>query len=133
MKKIIFALILILIGTHAMAEWTSVEQSEEDGGYTVYVDLESARKALHRVNMWSLIDYQTEQRESGAVFLSKKIRHDYDCREGRIRVLAFSFFSWNMEKGELLRAYNQPQQWQRVEPGSLNEAEWKAACEADDE
>ncbi len=129
MKKIIFALILSLMISDVMAEWTPVGESDEGGGYTVYVDLVSARKAANRVKMWTLIDYKTEQKASGTNFLSKKIRRDYDCKEEQMRDLAFSLFSWNMEKGELLRSYNQPQQWQRVLPGSLNEAEWKAACE----
>ncbi|MCB1935104.1 MAG: hypothetical protein KDF59_04095 [Nitrosomonas sp.] len=129
MKKIIFALFVFFIGPNAMAEWVQVGASEEDGGYTVYANTESAQKAGHRVKMWTLIDYHVEQRASGTNFLSKKIRRDYDCREGQMRVLAFSLFSWNMEKGELLRSYNQPQPWQRVQPDSLDEAEWKTACE----
>jgi len=129
MKKIIFAVILLLICSDVLAEWSKVGTSEDDGGYTVYVDLVTARKAAHRVKMWTLIDYQVEQRASGTNFLSKKIRYDYDCKERQIRVLAFSLFSWNMERGELRRSYNQPQQWERVSPESLEEAAWKAACE----
>jgi len=129
MKKIIFALFVFFMVSTAKAEWVQVSASEEDGGYTVYANVTSAQKAGHRVKMWTLIDYQVEQKASGTNFLSKKIRRDYDCREKQMRVLAFSLFSWNMEKGDQLRTYNQPQSWQRVQPGSLDEAEWKTACE----
>lgn len=57
---------------NAMAEWIPVGESDEDGGYTVYVDLISARKAANRVKMWTLIDYKIEQKASGTNFLSKK-------------------------------------------------------------
>jgi len=129
MKKIIFTLFVFFIGQNAMADWSQIGESEEDGGYTLYANSLSAQKAGHRVKMWTLMDYKKEQKASGTNFLSKKIRRDYDCRERQMRVLAFSLFSWNMEKGELLRSYNQPQSWQRVQPDSLDEVEWKAACE----
>lgn len=129
MKKIISALILLFFMTpDVMAEWTPVGESDEGGGYTVYADLVSARQAAGKAKMWTLIDYKTEQRASGASFLSKTIRRDYDCKEELVRDLAFKLFSLNMGKGELLRSYNQPQQWQTVLPESLDEAEWKVAC-----
>ena len=78
--------------------------------------------------MWSLFDYKVEQKASGVNFLSEKIRREYDCKESQMRVLAFSLFSWNMERGELVRSYNQPQKWEEVQPGSIDEAEWKMAC-----
>lgn len=130
MKKIISALMLLFFMIpDVMAEWTPVGESDEDGGYTAYVDLVSARKAAGKAKMWILIDYKTEQRASGTSFLSKTIRRDYDCKEELVRDLAFKLFSLNMGKGELLRAYNQPQQWRAVPPESLDEAEWKAVCE----
>jgi len=128
MKKIISALILLLFMIpDVMAEWISVGESDEDGGYTVYVAPVSARQAAGK--MWILIDYKTGQKASGTNFLSKTIRRDYDCKERLVRDLAFKLFSLNMGKGELLRSYNQPQQWQAVLPESLEEAEWKAVCE----
>lgn len=62
------------------------------------------------------------------IFLSEKIRREYDCEEEQMRMLAFSLFSWNMEKGDLVRSYNQPQKWEKIQSGSIDELEWKAAC-----
>ncbi|PTN10970.1 surface-adhesin E family protein [Nitrosomonas aestuarii] len=131
MKKILLIWTLILLSTPVLAEWTTIGEYKNDNedSYTVYADLTSIRKARDRVKMWILFDYKTEQKASGTNFLSKKIRRDYDCKEARIRRLAFSLFSWNMEKGELLRAYNQPQNWKRVVPGTMDETEWKVACD----
>ncbi|MEK6735542.1 MAG: surface-adhesin E family protein [Pseudomonadota bacterium] len=128
MKKLLLALALAFISTDTMAEWARVGDSTNKGGYTAYADLASIRKAGDRAKMWALFDYKVEQKASGVNFLSEKIRREYDCKESQMRVLAFSLFSWNMERGELVRSYNQPQKWEEVQPGSIDEAEWKMAC-----
>jgi hypothetical protein len=128
MKKLLLTLVLVFISTDTMAEWTKVGESEHKGGYTAYADLASIRKAGNRVKMWTLSDYKIEQKASGVNFLSEKIRREYDCVEEQMRILAFSLFSWNMEKGELVRSYSQPQKWEEVQPGGMDEAEWKVAC-----
>lgn len=132
MKKLLIILTLILFSTSALAEWTKIGESDKEGGYTVYADMTSAQEAGGRVRMWVLYDYNTEQKASGTNFLSKKIRRNYNCKEAGIRTLAFSLYSWNMEKGNLLRSYNQPQGWERVQPGSINEIEWKVACDKEE-
>lgn len=129
MKKLLFTLTLTLISTGTMAEWTKVGESDSKGGYTAYADLASIRKAGHRTKMWALFDYRIVQKAAGVEFLSEKIRREYDCKEKQMRKLAFSLFSWNMEDGDLIRSYSQPQKWESVQPGSVDEAEWKVACD----
>ena len=128
MKKLIITLTLFLISTETFAEWTKLGDSTDKGGYTVYVDLKSIRKAANRVKLWTLLDYQSEQRTLGATYLSEKVRREFDCEEEQMRTLAFSYFSWNMEKGDLIRSYSQPQKWEKIRPDSMDEAEWKLAC-----
>lgn len=127
MKKLV-ALALALISTYAMAEWTKVGESSERGSYMAYADQASIRKVDERAKMWILFDYQAVQKTSGVEYLSEKIRREYDCKQKQMRKLAYSFFSWNMENGDLIRSYNQPQKWEPVLPGSIDEAEWKVAC-----
>ncbi|MCH9639323.1 MAG: hypothetical protein K0U40_07500 [Betaproteobacteria bacterium] len=128
MKKLLITLTLILMSTNTMAEWTEMGKSDEAGGYIAYADLTTIRKAGNRVKMWTLIDYKNEQKASGVNFSSKSIRRDYDCQGRHMRILAFKLFSWNMEKGRLVRSYNQPQEWEEVEAESMGETEWKVAC-----
>lgn len=128
MKKLLFALTLTLISTHTMAEWTKIGESDDDEGYTVYAEMDSVRKSGDRVRMWILLDYKTEQRASGVNFLSKTIRRDYDCKGEHLRTLAFKLFSWNMEQGSLVRSYNQPKNWEVVQPESMDETVWDVAC-----
>lgn len=128
MKKLLFTLTLTLISTGAMAEWTKVGESDSKGGYIAYADLASIRKTGSRAKMWALFDYRTVQKAAGVEFLSEKIRREYECKEKQMRKLAFSLFSWNMEDGDLIRSYSQPQKWESIQPGSVDEAEWKVAC-----
>ncbi|SEF80000.1 hypothetical protein SAMN05216334_11017 [Nitrosomonas ureae] len=124
----LLALTMTLISTSAMAEWTKVGESNLNGGYTAYADVASIQKAGDRAKMWALFDYQAVQKASGVEYLSERIRRDYDCKQKQMRKLAYKFFSWNMEGGDLIRSYNQPQKWVPVPPDSIDEAEWKLAC-----
>ncbi|HLP80924.1 MAG TPA: surface-adhesin E family protein [Nitrosomonas sp.] len=128
MKRLLITLLLSGMGTPALAEWNKVGESEGKGGFIAYADLASKRKVGDRAKMWVLFDYEKVQKASGAEFLSEKIRREYDCKEKQMRKLAFSLFSWNMEGGELVRSYSQPQKWEPVPAGSIDEAEWETAC-----
>lgn len=119
---------MALLSADAMAEWTKIGQSDDNGGYTAYADMASIYKAGNKVKMWVFFDYKIEQKASGATFLSERIRREYDCDGEHMRKLAYSLFSWNMERGQRVRKYSQPQKWETVQPGSMNETEWKVAC-----
>lgn len=128
MKKLLLTLALTFVSTSTMAEWTRLGESDKKGGYTAYADLASIRKAGDKAKMWTLFDYKVVQKASGVEFLSEKTRREYDCKEKQMRILAYSLFGWNMESGELIRSYSQPQKWAAVQPGSIDEMEWKMAC-----
>ena len=128
MKKLLLTLALTFVSTSAIAEWTKVGESDKKGGYTAYADLASIRKVGDRAKMWALFDYKIVQKVSGVDFLSEKIRREYDCKEEQMRILAYSLFGWNMESGDLIRSYSQPQKWEAVQPGNIDETEWKVAC-----
>jgi len=127
-KKLLLTLALTFVSTSTLAEWIRVGESDKKGGFTAYADLASIRKAGDKAKMWTLFDYKVVQKASGVEFLSEKIRREYDCKEKQMRILAYSLFGWNMESGELIRSYSQPQKWAAVQPGSIDEMEWKVAC-----
>lgn len=131
MKKLLFTLSLLFLSTTAtmaMAEWTKVSETDQNGGYTVYADLTTKNRVKDEVKMWTLVDYKIEQEDTGIYFLSKKIRRKYDCLSKHVKILAFKLYSWNMGQGELVRAYSQPQKWEEIQPASIDEIEWKVAC-----
>jgi len=128
MKKILIIIVLTFLSTNLAAEWEKMGESDSNGGYTVYVDLETLVQIKDEAKMWTLIDFQVEQEETGARFLSKKVRRKYDCQGKHYRVLAYKLYSWGMGRGDLIRAYSQPQKWEEVQLGSMGEKEWKIAC-----
>jgi len=128
MNKILIILLLIFLSTNLAAEWTKISEQDNNEDYTVYVDLETLVQIKNEAKMWTLLDFKVEQEETGALFLSKTIRRNYDCEGMHVRILAYKLYSWNMERGELVRAYSQPQKWEPVKPGSMVEQEWKIAC-----
>lgn len=118
----------MLLSTHTMAEWTQIGESDDKGGYTAYADLTSIHNTNNKVKLWVFFDYKTGQKISGSTFLSEKIRREHDCDGKHMRTLAYTLFSWNMEKGQIVRKYMQPQKWGAIQPGSMDETEWKVAC-----
>ncbi|UJP05410.1 MAG: hypothetical protein LZF61_00035 [Nitrosomonas sp.] len=116
------------MNANAIAGWTPIGESNQKNGFTAYTDLTTLWKAGDRAKMWTLIDYKSVQKTAGVEFLSEKIRREYDCKQKQMRKLAYSFFSWNMEGGDLIRAYSQPQKWEPVTPGTIDETEWDIAC-----
>ena len=130
MKKILLMLTLVFICTSADAEWSKLGESEDKGGYTTYADMGSIHSYQGKVKMWSLLDFKVEQKIPGTNFLSKRIRREYDCNGAHIRTLAFKLYSWNMEQGKLVRSYNQPRNWKKIETNSMDEIEWKLACDS---
>jgi hypothetical protein len=95
----------------------------------VDADIDTIHSYQGKVKMWSLLDFKVEQKTPGTHFLSKRIRREYDCNGAYIRTLAFKLYSWNMEQGKLVRSYNQPRNWKKIETNSMDEIEWKLACE----
>lgn len=128
MKKILVIIVLTCLSTNLAAEWATIGEQDDKGGYTIYADFETLIRIKDEAKMWTLIDFQVEQEETGALFLSKSIRRNYDCEGKHVRVLAYKLFSWGMGRGELVRAYSQPQKWEQVQPESMAEQEWKIAC-----
>ncbi|MDR4517323.1 MAG: hypothetical protein MRK00_08050 [Nitrosomonas sp.] len=131
MKKLILTLSLLFLSADAtmtMAGWILVSESDKNGGYAVYADLATKSGTNDEVKIWALLDYKIEQEDTGIYFLSEKVRRKFDCRTKHVKLLAFKQYSWNMGQGELVRAYSQPQQWEEIQPGSIDEIEWKTAC-----
>ena len=88
-----------------MAEWTRVGESDKKGGYTAYADLASILRVGDRAKMWALFDYKIVQKVSGVDFLSEKIRREFECKEKKMRILAFSLFGLLTCRMNLIKNY----------------------------
>lgn len=61
-------------------------------------------------------------------FLSTTTHKQFDCREKRVRLLAFTEFSRHMGTGIPMNGYVDGDNWIPVEPESINEALWEVGC-----
>ena len=126
MKRLLLGLMLPVTAGAASAEWTSVGASAE---YIAYVDKGTIRRNGNFVKMWDMSDYKTVQTVAGDSFLSTKRQSEYDCKEEKIRTLAFTWFSGQMGNGKVV--YNTSEtsiKWDPIAPGSAGETLWKIAC-----
>jgi hypothetical protein len=93
-----------------------------------YADRDSIRRQGDLVQMWTLVDHQTEQRTQGIVFLSGKAEYQYDCKEGSRRLLRFELHSGRMGQGPVVYTDEDPSAWEPTAADSVAESLWKVAC-----
>ena len=126
MLKLLALAVACLVSHNAAAEWVKVGGNER---LTFYVDPSTIRKAGNMVKMWSLSDYITANVTAfGKPHLSEMLQLEYDCKEEQSRVLALTFHSENMAKGEITYKESSPRTWEPVPPGSGVATMWKIAC-----
>ena len=120
--------LLVLSSGPVYAEWVVVSGNDKTG-MIVYVDPDTIRRKGDLVKVWQLIDFKTMQGgRSPGRFLSTKFHKQFDCVEERLRLLSCTDFSGNMGTGEPADAYVDEGNWVPVEPDSVNQALWEAAC-----
>lgn len=128
MRKLLLILMLIFMSTSVMAEWTALKWSHEDGGLTLYVDYTTVRKKDNIVKMLSLVDFEVTEKGEIDLF-SSRAQNEYDCKEKKIRQLFYALYSDSMGKGKMEHANSEHLNWLPVQPGSMEEAMWKVACD----
>jgi hypothetical protein len=133
MKKLISMLLLTVMSTNVIAEWTVVGNSG-DSELTIYADIATIRKKGNKVEIWSLKDFkktQWEKERNGKYkYLSTISRSEYDCEEETMQVLSLTQYSKNMGEGNIVWSSNKYEDINSFEiiPGSIGEAVLKIAC-----
>ena len=125
MKRLLLGLMLLVTAGAASAEWTRAGGSDE---FIQYVDRATIRRKGNLVKMWDLKDYKTVRTVAGDSYLSDKAQQEYDCKEEKKRVLAFTNFSGQMGSGKVVYSDNDPGKWVPIYPGSNGEMLWEIAC-----
>ena len=128
MKKLLLMLMLIFISTSVMAEWTALKWSHEDGGLTLFVDYTTIRKEGDIAKMLSLVDFKVIEKDEVDLY-SSRAQNEYNCKERKIKQLFYSLYSDSMGKGKMEHANSEHLNWLPVQPESMEEALWKAACD----
>ena len=125
MKRLLMGLLLVVTAGAASAEWTLEDFSVE---LIQYVDRASIRRNGNLVKMWGLSDFKRVQTVSGYSYLSEKTELEIDCKEVRLRMVAFTWFAEQMGNGKVVYANSDPRKWSPIQPGSVRETQWKIAC-----
>ena len=129
MKRLLLGLMLLVTATAASAEWTRIA-SGGNGELIEYVDRATIRRNGNLVKMWDLADHKTIQKgAAGESYLSSKSQQEYECKEEKVRTLAFTWFDEQMGNGKVVYSVgNARGEWSPIEPESMGEALWKIAC-----
>jgi len=130
MKKIV-VLLLLMVSTNVMAEWTNIGDSDS-GEATVYVDIGAIKKKGHKVKMLKLLDYKAVQKLGNDTYLSQITHSEYDCEEETSRMLDVFMYSENMRQGKIVNSLsnikNDGISISSIIPGTIQEALFKIAC-----
>ncbi|CAN1520726.1 hypothetical protein MCEKH45_01095 [Methylophilaceae bacterium] len=125
MKKLILAILLMLVSTSAMAEWTLINS---DGELNTYVDLYTIRKNGNKVKMWTLLDYKTARSLSTQSYSSMKMQYEYDCKNETGRILFISAYSGNMGSETAILPHSSVSSADPIIPDSIDQIRWRIAC-----
>jgi hypothetical protein len=124
--KLLIAVLLAVLSTSVLAEWTRVSG---DDGITTYADLSTIRKSGDKVKMWDLYDLKVVRTAGSTRYLSLAAQNEHDCKEETARRLALIFYSKNMGQGEVVYTsgamHEEPQP---ISPGSMENTLFKVAC-----
>jgi hypothetical protein len=129
MKQLTLVL-LFLTTASAWAEWTRIGEVKIQGGrFTVYVDAATISRTGRFAKMWGMYDFNAPKLLTGkGEYRSIKFQNEFDCSQGRFRVLSLSWYAANMGGGELISSANTGSQWMLASSGSSDKGLLQAAC-----
>jgi hypothetical protein len=124
--------LLALMSGPTYAEWVAIgEQYQSPGLQTVYIDPDSIQREGSRVTLSAMIDWTWMQgNRSPTRFYSTRMTKQFDCAEQLVRSLAATDFYGHMGTGQVIGGggHTSEGHWMIVEPRSLNQGLWEAAC-----
>ena len=135
MYRPVFWLLIImpaLMHNNVDAGWVAIDQQYQSPGLqTVYIDRDTMRREGDLVTLSALIDWTWMQgNRSPTRFYSTNMTKQFDCVEKNVRTLAATDFYGHMGTGEPIggSGYTSEGHWVAIEPESLNQGLWEAAC-----
>jgi len=93
-------MVLMLVSTPVLAEWTMIQTSDNEN---VYVDFDTVQKHGDLTTVSTLNDYYTAQQKRE---LSTQFVELHDCRHKQFKVLSMKHYSENMAKGDAIEAFS---------------------------
>ena len=127
MNKLLLVLILTIISSNVLADWTLVQTGKESDEY---VDSATIHISGNLAKMWSLtnISKNIKNIRPGENAFAVKTVREYDCKEHKSRALFIAWYNDYMGTGGIERSSENPDaKWKEVTPG-IRESNWKIAC-----
>jgi hypothetical protein len=125
-KVALLMLLLVIIGNAIAEEWVAVNHNEYATGYARPATIV---KDGNIVKMWSLVDCKAVSYFiGGSPFISIKSHEEFDCKEKKLRTLAYSLYAGKMGGGEVVFSDSNPGKWEPVLPDSQMEGFLNIAC-----
>jgi hypothetical protein len=130
LRGYLLLIVLGMSGVPAYAEWVPIDGTYQSPGLrTIYIDRASIRREGDLVTLSVLIDWRSMQGgRSPSRFYSTTLKKQFDCASTRLRRLAFTDFYGHMGTGPSIASYESEGSWLAVEPESLSQGLWEAAC-----
>ena len=126
MNKLLLTLLLALVSTSAMAEWTLVDWGDDKN---TFIDLNTMHRDGNKVKVWTLLNFKAVQGKGKDKYHSLKTQHQYDCKEVQFKILASITYSGGMGEGKNSDMFNTPNdEWAPIIPDSLVDETYQIAC-----
>lgn len=116
--------VLCLAAGPAWSGW--VQMSSEDVNSVMYADPDTIKINGQIRQIVELHDFKAQDKSRGN--RSTRVLSEYDCKEGRIRILQEEYFSGQMGSGERVGSFSGPSDWFYIAPGTRGGTLLKYVC-----
>lgn len=128
MKSLWVALMLAITSTSVMAEWHRLIEEKDT---TFYFDPAMVRRVENGFKALILMDFKKPQDDGMNGFFSMEILREFDCKEKRVRTLAYLSHSMNMGTGSRVYANSENDIWMPASSGKINVKLMEILCDKD--
>ena len=129
-RKVVLMIALGLTCGSAMAEWTELGASNDQ--FIFYANKSSIVRKGSIAKMWHIYDFKSPVSLRGKeddLYLSLKGQNEYDCRERKTKMLAYSYHSKGMGSGDVISSnYSVKETFEVIAPDSVYEMLFDVAC-----
>ena len=115
---------LVLASNPAWSAW--LQMSSQDANSVTYADPDTIKIDGQLRQVAELHDFKAPDKARGN--RSTRVLSEYDCKEGRIRILQEDYFSGQMGEGKRLGGYEGPSAWIRIAPDTRGATLLKFVC-----
>ena len=131
MKKLGVAMVAVMMTSTAIgANWVNLGTSNQDGGFTYSLDIDSVRKLntySKQISYFIKNDYSKAQKTAdGKYYNYSVVQGKGDCENNRFSINGAIKYTKN---GSVVYSYNIPyDEWETVFPDTVGEKHLNAAC-----